>query len=65
MFIFKWFKKEKKVIKEPPIKLNDQMEVALWEIKERYDLETEEVEKTVLDKRRKIKHMNDSIKRKS
>jgi len=65
MFIFKWLKKKKQETKKPSMKLNDQMEIALWEIKEKYDLETEEVEKTVLDKRRKIKHMNDSIKRKS
>ena len=65
MFIFKWFKREKEEFKAPPIKLKDQMEIALWDIKEKYDLETEEVERAVLDKRENIKHMNESVKRNS
>ena len=65
MFIFKWFKREKEEFKTPPIKLKDQMEIALWDIKEKYDLETEEVERTVLNKRENIKHMNESTKRNS
>ena len=67
MFIFDWFKREreKEEFKTPPIKLKDQMEIALWDIKEKYDLETEEVERAVLDKRENIKHMNKSVKRNS
>ncbi len=38
------------------------IEDALWEIKEKYDLETEEIERTVFDKRHKINYMNECIK---
>jgi hypothetical protein len=66
MFIFKWFnKKTEDVLKKPAFELEDSLEVALWDIKEKYDLETEEVERTVLDKRENIKYMNESSKRNS
>ncbi len=46
----KWFSVEKKV--EDKIReTSDQMEEALWEIKEVYDLETEEVDRVVYQKR--------------
>jgi|TARA_B100000900_G_scaffold350317_1_gene316811 uncharacterized membrane protein len=52
-------KTDNKVIK--PI---DSLEDALWDIKEDYDLETEEIEKTVLNKRKNIEFMYNSIKQK-
>jgi hypothetical protein len=64
--MFNWiFKKDKKqkadsVIKE---RLEDTIEEALWEIKEQFDLETEEVERTVLDKRENVEYMRKSLKR--
>jgi hypothetical protein len=46
----KWFSVEKKV--EDKIReTSDQMEEALWEMKEVYDLETEEVDRVVYQKR--------------
>ncbi len=48
MFIFNWFNKKNKIQAEKPsIEFEDSLEIALWDIKEKYDLETEEVEKTV------------------
>jgi hypothetical protein len=41
----------------------DSIEEALWEVKEQFDLETEEVEKTVLDKRQNIEYMRKTLKR--
>jgi hypothetical protein len=47
------------------VKPIDSIEDALWDIKEDYDLETEEIEKTVLDKRKNIEYMYKSIKEKT
>ena len=47
------------------VKPIDSIEDALWDIKEDYDLETEEIEKTVLDKRKNIEYMYKSIKQKT
>tara|TARA_B100000886_G_C20391172_1_gene478333 strand:+ start:212 stop:436 length:225 start_codon:yes stop_codon:yes gene_type:complete len=47
------------------VKPIDSIEHALWDIKEDYDLETEEIEKTVLDKRKNIEYMYKSIKQKT
>ena len=56
MNIFKWSYWYKKDIKKENSKqkpeIHDNMEEALWEIKEEYDLETEEIDKVVLQKRR-------------
>ena len=46
----KWFSVEKKV-EDKNRETSDQMEEALWEIKEVYDLETEEVDRVVYQKR--------------
>ena len=55
---------KKEEIKNSFIKPIDSLEDALWDIKEDYDLETEEIEKTVLDKRKNIEFMYKSIKQK-
>tara|TARA_R100001163_G_C5053240_1_gene189836 strand:- start:1446 stop:1712 length:267 start_codon:yes stop_codon:yes gene_type:complete len=64
--MFKWFKNKEKDLKQPhTIEKNfeDSIEEALWEVKEQFDLETEEVEKTVLDKRQNIEYMRKTLKR--
>jgi hypothetical protein len=63
MSILDWFRKP--IItktKKPNFESMDGIEDALWEIKEKYDLETEEIERTVFDKRHKINYMNECIK---
>jgi len=64
--MFSWFKKEKEIeVKQSDnIDFEDQIEEALWDVKEQFDLETEEVEKTVLDKRQKLSYMRKTLKRK-
>ena len=64
--MFDWFKKQKKEIieDENTVKHEDMIEEALWEIKEEFDLKTEEVERTVLDKRQNIEYMRKTLKRK-
>tara|TARA_R100001377_G_scaffold76835_1_gene53895 strand:- start:334 stop:531 length:198 start_codon:yes stop_codon:yes gene_type:complete len=64
MSIFDWFKKKKQPIVQPVIELEDSIEIALWEIKEKYDLETEEIVKTVFEKRNNINYMNKHTKNK-
>ncbi len=64
--MFDWFKKQKEEIieNEDTVKHEDMIEEALWEIKEEFDLKTEEVERTVLDKRQNIEYMRKTLKRK-
>jgi len=65
MFIFNWFNKKNKIqAVKPSIEFEDSLEIALWDIKEKYDLETEEVVRTVFEKRNNINYMNDHIKNK-
>ena len=58
-----WFKKKEEET-EPcaPEEYLDDMEKCLWEIKEKYDLATEEVQLTVAEKRRNIEHMHRALK---
>ena len=70
MNMFNWLqnfysneKKEKTINRI--VKPIDSIEDALWDIKEDFDLETEEIEKTVLDKRKNIEYMYKSIKQKT
>ena len=62
MFIFDWFKKKNAPPEEPALEFEDSLEIALWDIKEKYDLETEEVVRTVFEKRNNINYMNEHIK---
>jgi len=62
MFIFDWFKKPVTILNPPKIELQDSIEDALWEMKEIYDFETEEIERTVFQKRRNLNYMNECIK---
>tara|TARA_R110002110_G_scaffold93037_2_gene242516 strand:+ start:27 stop:224 length:198 start_codon:yes stop_codon:yes gene_type:complete len=63
MFIFDWFKKKPAPIVEPELDFEDSLEIALWDIKEKYDLETEEVVKAVFEKRQNIEYMRKTLKR--
>jgi hypothetical protein len=64
--MFNWFRKEKIPEAEESNDLNfeDQIEEALWDVKEQFDLETEEVQRTVLDKRQNLDYMRKTLKRK-
>ena len=63
IFILDWFKKEKiRKQKSPNFDFQDSFEDALWDIKKEYDLETEEVERTVFEKRHNLNYMNECIK---
>ena len=46
----------------PNFDFEDTMEETLWEIKEEYDLATEEIEMTVFQKRNYINYMNECLK---
>ena len=60
-----WFKKQKKILQPPETqKVEDAIEESLWEIKEEYDLPTEEIVNVVELKRRNLEHMHEMISRK-
>ena len=65
--MFNWFKKKKE---EPKIKFYpeeehwDGIEEALWEIKDQYDLPTEEVINVVQSKRKNFEHMRKALSEK-
>ncbi len=63
--MFNWFKKEKdlKVEESNNMDFEDQIEEALWDVKEQFDLETEEVQKTVINKRHNLDYMRKTLKR--
>lgn len=65
IFILDWFKKEKTKERKPNFDFQDGIENALWDIKKEYDLETEEVEKAVFEKRHNLNYMNECIKNKT
>ncbi len=65
MSILDWFRKPVVKSKKPSFEFEDGIEDALWDIKEKYDLETEEVERTVFDKRHNLNYMNECVKNKS
>tara|TARA_B100000886_G_C20077020_1_gene348288 strand:+ start:322 stop:513 length:192 start_codon:yes stop_codon:yes gene_type:complete len=60
--MFNWFKKN--IIKNstPNFDFEDTIEESLWDIKEEYDLETEEVEAAVFQKRSYINYMNECLR---
>ena len=62
--MFKWFKKQNDKKVKPNFDFEDSIEETLWEIKQEYDLETEEVEMTVFQKRHYINYMNECTKNK-
>ena len=60
--MFNWFKKNNTKHSEPNFDFEDTIEETLWEIKEQYDLETEEIEATVFQKRNYINYMNECLR---
>ena len=65
IFILDWFKKEKTKEQKPNFDFQDGIENALWDIKKEYDLETEEVERAVFEKRHNLNYMNECTKNKT
>tara|TARA_R100001163_G_C5044572_1_gene182050 strand:+ start:35 stop:232 length:198 start_codon:yes stop_codon:yes gene_type:complete len=63
--MFGWFRKQKdSELKESnDLDFEDQIEEALWDVKEQFDLETEEVQRTVLNKRQNLDYMRKTLKR--
>ena len=63
--MFKIFKKkkEKKITFFPEEEYRDDIEKTLWEIKEIYDLPTEEVINTVQSKRKNFDYMHEQQKK--
>ncbi len=65
--MFEWLfaKKFKKIKFYPDQEFVDDIERSLWEIKEEYDLETEEILKTVDSKRENFSYIRKATKDKS
>jgi uncharacterized protein involved in tolerance to divalent cations len=63
--LFKKKKKEKDIIFHPETQFVDEIEEALWEIKDEYDLPTEEVINVVESKRRNLDYMHRILKEKN
>tara|TARA_B100001769_G_C22000549_1_gene537684 strand:+ start:531 stop:734 length:204 start_codon:yes stop_codon:yes gene_type:complete len=64
--MFEWFfkkQKEKSTHVDPLKKPQDTIECSLWEMKEEYDLETEEIFATVDNKRKNLKYFYECIKK--
>jgi len=66
--MFKWFKKNKKEQKNqlyPEENYLDEIEESLWEIKDQYDLPTEEIINVVQSKRKNLDYMHKILSKKS
>jgi hypothetical protein len=63
--LFKKKKKEKDITLHPETQFVDEIEEALWEIKDEYDLPTEEVINVVESKRRNLDYMHRILKNKN
>ena len=64
MFTWKDLWRKPETALRSPSPIDDQMEQALWEIKDMYDFETEEIDRVVSQKRTNIKKMKSRIKNK-
>ena len=64
--MFNWFKKKKEVHFNPEVQEEhlDEMEKCLWDIKEEYDLPTEEIIEVVQSKRKNLEYMHKIISQK-
>ena len=64
--MFEWLKKKQRKEEKSDKRLTEQhrdnIEASLWEIKEMYDLPTEEVARVVDSKRANIRYMHQTIK---
>lgn len=64
--MFSWFKRKEESIPTIAIRdTQDEIEESLWEIKEEYDLATEEVDIMVESKRKNFQHMHEMIFKKN
>ena len=64
--MFSWFRKKEEEV-DPifkPRDTRDELEESLWEIKEEYDLATEEIDVVVKSKRKNFQHMHEMISKK-
>ena len=60
--MFNWFRKKEEVFHIfAPRDTQDEIEESLWEIKEEYDLPTEEIDIMVESKRKNFQHMHEMI----
>lgn len=64
MFTWKDLWRKSEAAARSPSPIDDQMEQALWDIKDMYDFETEEIDRVVSQKRTNIKKMKSRIKNK-
>jgi len=56
--MFNWFNKNNKEnISENKKVFEEKIEQSLWDMKEPFDLETEEVERTILETRQNLEHI--------
>ena len=62
--MFNWFKKTKMKETTPNFDFEDTIEETLWEMKQEYDLETEEVERTILETRENLEYIRKRTKNK-
>jgi hypothetical protein len=65
--MFDWFRKKRQPTKKTVTMKDDfcdELEESLWEIKEEFDLNTEEIEKVVIEKRHNVDYMNECLKSK-
>ena len=65
--MFDWFRKKRQPVKKTITMKDDfcdELEESLWEIKEEFDLNTEEIENVVIEKRHNIDYMNECLKSK-
>tara|TARA_A100001391_G_scaffold140283_1_gene98329 strand:+ start:214 stop:414 length:201 start_codon:yes stop_codon:yes gene_type:complete len=64
--MFSWFKRKEENMPTIVIRdTQDEIEESLWEIKEEYDLATEEVDIMVESKRKNFQHMHEMIFKKN
>ena len=64
--MFNWFRKKEKLetnLSLDEVDTEDAIEESLWEIKEEYDLPTEEIFDVVYSKRKNIEHMRKMLSR--
>jgi len=64
--MFSWFKRKEEIKPIDTIRdTQDEIEESLWEIKDEYDLATEEIDIMVESKRRNFQHMHEMIFKKN
>ena len=60
--MFNWFRRKEDAVHSNTARdTQDEIEESLWEIKEEYDLPTEEIDIMVESKRKNIQHMHEML----